>query len=144
VRAAGVAVDVVGHSWSPEVGPAIDALYRPILSVHESPERARNRRLCATLSVRLRAMNVSFRGFAAYDGMDTCERTASHLLGITRSLVLKTRAERLRDAPYERVLISRWDVVWHRPVHLLDMRVAPGPRRAATDAASADMHHSPR
>ena len=36
-RAAGAAVRVVIHSWSPEIGATLDKLYRPAASEHEPP-----------------------------------------------------------------------------------------------------------
>ena len=37
VRSAGGRVRVVMHSWSPEAGQTLDALYRPAASLHEPP-----------------------------------------------------------------------------------------------------------
>ena len=35
----GMQVDIFGHSWSPEVGAELDAMYRPLRSSHEPVAR---------------------------------------------------------------------------------------------------------
>jgi hypothetical protein len=101
-------VDVIAHSWSPEVGAALDILYAPRRSVHE-PGIPRDRTF--------RCPNVSF-------SWGYCHRTASHLLGIARAMRLKRLEEVARGRRYDAVLLSRWDVLWAQP--LLSVRRLPG------------------
>lgn len=103
--------DVFGHSWSPEIGAALDALYAPTLSVHE------------------RGIPLSrFRCPAPQFEARYCHRTVSHLLGIARALALKRRHEVARGAKYDAVFLSRWDVLWKIPLRLPEL---PGWRWAA-------------
>ena len=100
-------VDVVGHSWSPEVGAALDALFAPVRSVHER-------------GVPIAGFKCPLAGFSpAY-----CHRTVSHLLGIARAMELKRVEEEARGATYDAVFLSRWDVLWRTP--LLDIRALHG------------------
>jgi hypothetical protein len=118
------AVDVIAHSWNPPVGPVLDALYRPRISAHEPEEISRNRALCIKLGPQLRdraahTPNTTFHRFGAVGrGTSSCERTASHLLGMQRAILLKARAERQGGFTYDLVLVARWDVIWNRPVAL--------------------------
>lgn len=80
-------VDAFGHSWSPALGPALNAMYRFKRSRHEAEASARNRNLCMRIAPRLRELSkrYSLADFYYYGrvgrGADSCERTASHLLG---------------------------------------------------------------
>jgi hypothetical protein len=128
-RSAGLDVHFFGHSWSPTIGKALDALFRPRASSHEPEEVKRNHRLCRELEVSLLRVGNGFQGF--FTGMDgwgqnSCERTASHLLGISRAVELMRRSERASELEYERVLISRWDMLWQRPLPLTSLPIAPG------------------
>ena len=73
------AVDVIGHSWSPDIGATLDALFEPRRSLHEEGLPGRS----------FRCPNASFSH--AY-----CHRTVSHLLGITRAMSLKRLEESMR------------------------------------------------
>ena len=94
------AVDVLGHSWSPEVGPLLDALFSPAASTHEQPVRP------------TRCPNAS-----SWDPR-LCHRTRSHMLGIQRALLLKASHEARAGFVYDGVLLSRWDVLWNAPLVL--------------------------
>ena len=52
-------IDTFGHSWSPEIGPALDALYKPKRSLHERVETRRNRVVCQDAATRLQQLSVS-------------------------------------------------------------------------------------
>ncbi|KAL3921571.1 MAG: hypothetical protein SGPRY_004859 [Prymnesium sp.] len=124
-------VDLIGHSWSPSVGPAIDALFKPRLSAHENEEVARNRLLCSRLDSVLRrhrsAANLSYTRFAPVGrGTSSCERTASHILGVQRAILLK--AER-GGFKYDLVILARWDVMWNRPLALQQIHTRASPTR---------------
>ena len=100
-------IDVVGHSWSPEVGESLDALFAPRRSAHER-------------GLPLQGFRCPDAGFQhAY-----CHRTVSHLLGITRAMRLKRAEEVARGFQYDAVLLSRWDVLWQVP--LLDLHALSG------------------
>ena len=101
-------VDVVGHSWSPEIGAALDGLFSPRRSVHERGIPVGG----------FRCPNTSF-------APSYCHRTLSHLLGITRAMRLKAAVERERGVRYDAVFLSRWDVLWHTPLLQLGARL-PG------------------
>ena len=63
-RRDGLQVDVFMHSWNPEVGPALDALYSPNLSLHQEPVPTLSRVRSSHLSLKrvlqlLRAHEVS-------------------------------------------------------------------------------------
>ena len=65
-------IDVVGHSWSPEIGQTLDALFAPKRAVHEQGMSISN----------FKCPNPSFNlGF--------CHRTVSHVLGITKAMRVK-------------------------------------------------------
>ena len=93
-------VDVFGHSWSPQMGPALDALYEFKRSAHEAEELHRNRQLCMAIGQKLRQLTTAlgttpFTGYGIVGrGASSCERTASHLLGIQRAIQLKAKHER--------------------------------------------------
>ena len=115
-------IDVFGHSWSPDVGPGLDALYAPKGSKHEREESARNRALCGQIGLKLRQLTTALGSTAEFTrfgavgrGADSCERTASHLLGMQRAIQLKAAAERAGGYVYDVVMVSRWDVLWTRP-----------------------------
>ena len=115
-------VDVFGHSWSPELGPALDALYQPKGALHEREEFQRNRKLCAEIGIKLRQLTTAL-GNTPYThygmvgrGANSCERTASHLLGMQRAIQLKAREERAKGFKYDVVMVARWDVLWSRPL----------------------------
>jgi hypothetical protein len=111
-------VDVVGHSWSPEIGDTLNALFAPRRAVHEAGLDRSNFRCPST------SFNPGY-----------CHRTASHLLGIARAMRVKTAEERARGRPYDAVLLSRWDVLWHTAlleVHRLPGWHARGVKRRAT------------
>ncbi|KAL1527577.1 hypothetical protein AB1Y20_008964 [Prymnesium parvum] len=125
-------VDLIGHSWNPSVGGAIDALFRPRRSAHEPEAVVRNRALCYSLAASLRhRLSSSNRTFAHYGavgrGASSCERTASHLLGMQRAIELKAAVEKEGGFTYDVVVVARWDVVWNRPLDLGGVEV----RRAA-------------
>ena len=85
-------INVIGHSWSIELGGVIDALLQPFLAIssHEAPPPLQGF-VCANLSLEQR----------------TCHRTFSHLLGLHRALELKRIVERRVGQLYSAVLISR-------------------------------------
>jgi hypothetical protein len=121
------AIDIFGHSWSPEIGQALDALWQPRASVHEAEPRARNRQLCLTVGKMLHdatsdgsgVHGAPFAGFGGVGrGANSCERTANHLLGIQRAIQLKAKHEGRHGFKYDVVLVSRWDVLWSRPLIL--------------------------
>ena len=124
-------VDLFGHSWSPEVGAVLDALFLPRASAHEAEPRDRNRQLCFSVSKMLRertstgtpgAYGAQFAHYAAVGrGANSCERTANHLLGMQRAIALKARYERERGYRYDIVVVSRWDVLWSRPLRLAQL-----------------------
>ena len=58
-------VDVIGHSWSPEIGAALDALFAPKRSKHES------------VFAPLASFRCPITGFSP----GYCHRTVSHMLG---------------------------------------------------------------
>ena len=129
-RHAGLDVQVFGHSWSPDIGEALDALFRPRASSHEPEATERNHRLCRSIADRLR-QSPSANGFNGFYfggdwAQDSCERTASHLLGIARAVALQRRAERRDGIVHQRVLISRWDTLWQRPLPLTSLPIARG------------------
>ncbi|KAL1525971.1 hypothetical protein AB1Y20_020797 [Prymnesium parvum] len=97
------ALDVIGHSWTPLLGPLLDRLYARSLvaSRHQPPPRRRGFR-CA---------------HAAIDAA-TCHRTFCHLLGVSRALQLKAEVEERRARSYAAVILSRWDVLWRAPLRL--------------------------
>ena len=115
-------VDVFGHSWSPELGPALDALYEPKASAHEHDDILRNRRLCLDVGAKLRQLTAAlgtapFTHFAPVGrGANSCERTANHLLGMQRAIQLKAKHERKMGFTYDLVMVARWDVLWSRPL----------------------------
>ena len=106
----GLAVRIVGHSWNPEIGHVLDALFSPRHSRHEPPlSRAALRADCG----RFRFTNTSQRGTAH---QQDCERTRSQLLGLHRALLLRRHGPSAgRD---DAVLVSRWDVLWEQPLPL--------------------------
>ena len=125
-RHAGLEMHVLAHSWSPEIGDALDALFKPRLSLHEPEANDRNRRVCDHIETRLHQTVPEFRGFFSGPGwgLNACQRTASHLAGISRALALKRQAERRDGIVYTHVILSRWDVLWNRPVLLAALPVA--------------------
>ncbi len=125
-------VDVFGHSWNPELGAALDAIYEPQLSGHEHEQLGRNRRLCLMIGMKLRVMTTTL-GLAPFSrfggvgrGADSCERTASHMLGMQRAIMLKARAERAGGYRYDVVVVSRWDVLWNRPLSFARLDLSGG------------------
>ena len=92
-------IDVVGHSWSPEIGQTLDALFAPKRAVHEQGMSISN----------FKCPNPSFNlGF--------CHRTVSHVLGITKAMRVKEEEESARGRKYDMVFLSRWDVLWSKPL----------------------------
>ncbi|KAL1526943.1 hypothetical protein AB1Y20_015633 [Prymnesium parvum] len=91
-------VDTFGHSWSPSIGAVLDAVYQPLRSAHESPPR---------LACPLAGFIPGF-----------CVRTLSHIRGVGRALGLKRSYERERGFLYDWVFLSRWDVLWQRPLRI--------------------------
>ena len=101
-RRLNVETEVFGHSWSPEIGAALDTLFAPRRSLHER-------------GVQLNRFQCPLKGFAhAY-----CHRTVSHLLGITRAMRLKAAEERATGNTYDAVFLSRWDIMWQTPLVVL-------------------------
>jgi hypothetical protein len=100
-------MDVFGHSWSPEIGATLDALFALRRSVHQQ-------------GLPLRGFHCPESGFAHH----YCHRTVSHLLGITRAMRLKRAEELERAFTYDAVFLSRWDVLWQAP--LLNLRELSG------------------
>ena len=130
---ASYSIDVFGHSWSPEVGPSLDALFQPTGSLHQREEVARNRALCREIGEKLRQLTAALGTVAVYmhfgsvgRGANSCERTASHLLGMQRAIQLKSRAERAGNYAYDVVMVSRWDVLWARPFLFSRVDVSSG------------------
>ena len=122
-------VDLIGHSWNPSIGAALDALYRPLASVHEPEQIQRNTLLCRSLMPPLRnlatSLNRTFGRFGPVGrGTSSCDRTASHLLGMQRAIQLKAATERRFGFTYDLVIVARWDVMWNRPValHAIDVQ----------------------
>ena len=109
------AVDVFGHSWSPEVGQLIDALYEPRRSKHQPAQ--------------------FWECPVAFDPR-YCSRTRSHVEGIRRAMALKRDEERATGVAYEAVLLSRWDVVWQE-----ELRFAALPGWQARAPTSAWLPH---
>jgi hypothetical protein len=100
------AVDVFGHSWSPEIGATLDGLFAPRRSLHEEGISKAN----------FRCPDPNFsHGY--------CHRTVSHLLGIARAMRLKKLEEIARGREYDVVFLSRWDILWRTP--LLELRALP-------------------
>ena len=100
------AIDVVGHSWSPEIGATLDTLFGLRRSHHQP----------GILRSAFRCPNATFApGY--------CYRTASHVLGIARAMALKRAEEEARGSTYDLVLLSRWDILWSSP--LLDVKSLP-------------------
>ena len=95
-------IDVIGHSWSPEVGDTLNGLFALKRAVHEDARRATELR-------GFRCPNASF-------APNYCHRTRSHLLGITRAMRLKVAEEKARGQKYDAVFLSRWDVLWQTPL----------------------------
>ena len=93
------AVDVFGHSWSPEISAALDVLFEPKRSAHEA-------------AIPIKGFRCPDAGFALL----YCYRTVSHLLGISRAMRLKQVEEASLRRPYTAVLLSRWDVLWQKPI----------------------------
>ena len=114
-------IDIFGHSWSPQLGSTLDALFMPVGSAHQPEERARNRALCDRIGDKLRQLtaalgNTPWSRFGVVGrGADSCDRTASHLLGMQRAIQLKAQAEKAGGFVYDVVMVSRWDVLWSRP-----------------------------
>ena len=137
-------IDVFGHSWSPEVGPALDALYKPTASLHQRVEQLRNRALCQDAAARLQELSVPLKlgpfsgGFAQVSGVGSCERTASHLLGMKRALLLKAAHEAAGGFVYDATVVMRWDVVWHRPFALRGLDFSRGAFVLPTYCTSAN------
>ena len=112
------AVDVFGHSWSPEVGQLIDALYEPRRSKHQPAQ--------------------FWECPVAFDPR-YCSRTRSHVEGIRRAMALKRDEERATGVAYEAVLLSRWDVVWQEELRFAAL---PGWQARAPTAAWLPHHCS--
>ena len=96
---------------------ALDALFMPTASQHENEEVDRNRRLCADIAEKLRKVSAA-NGSAQFSGFgrvgnraDSCERTASHVLGMTRAIQLKAQYESANAFKYDVVIVSRWNVL---------------------------------
>ena len=106
-RARFATIDVIGHSWSPEIGATLDALFVPRRSLHEHGP-----------------MRAGFRCPESSFAHMYCHRTFSHVLGISRAMALKRLEEKARGAMYDLVILLRWDILWRTP--LLDVRSLPG------------------
>ena len=115
-------IDVVGHSWSPEIGATLDGLYAPVRSMHERGLPQTN----------FRCPNASF-------APHYCHRTVSHLLGITRAMRLKAEEEAARRRTYDLVFLSRWDILWQARMHEATLAPPVGwaPPRASNPALCA-------
>ena len=143
-NSADYSVDTFGHSWSPEVGAALDALYKPTRSSHERVEQQRNRALCQDAAARLQELSGPLKlgpfsgGFAQVSGVSSCERTASHLLGMQRALLLKAQHEAANGFVYDTTIVMRWDVVWHRPFALRGLDISRGAIVLPTYCTSSD------
>ena len=131
-RQAGTMVDVIGHSWSPEIGEALDDLFKLRHSLHEEGDRTRNARMCERLAADLKGwlrtagFSPPAQAFKRSGRENSCERTASHLLGISRAIQLKAQVERREGFVYDAVLVSRWDVCWLTPILFGVRTYAPG------------------
>ena len=127
-------VDIIGHSWSPSVGAAVDALFQVRASSHQPEETKRNRQVCEELAKPLMGRkaaaakswpeSVPFSFANVGHGTSSCERTASQLLSMRRAILLKAQLEDRRGQRYAGVLISRWDMAWASPVSLAKFHLA--------------------
>ena len=101
-RGGGLRAEVVGHSWNPEIGALLDGLFSPVRSAHEP----------------VLTPHMLLEHCPATLGLDAreCMRTYSQLLGVRRALLLRATEERARGIAYDAVLLSRWDVLWQRPL----------------------------
>jgi hypothetical protein len=97
----GATADVIGHSWSPEIGFALDTLFGTARSLHE-----------------VGAPKDGFRCPVSGFSKNYCHRTVSHMRGIGRAMRLKRAEEQARGFEYDAVFLSRWDVLWARTMQL--------------------------
>ena len=118
---AGLEIVAYGHSWNPEIASVLDALYSArSRSRHEAPlTRESLREQCG------RFKHTNSSRYGRNDQLD-CERTRSQVLGLQRALRLRAALGRA-----DLVFVSRWDVLWERPMPLADAPAMLGPRGAA-------------
>lgn len=108
--------ECLGHSWHPELSEALDALFALRRSLHEPMLFSRTAAKSAAGRAAAAAANCTAAAFPRY--ALHCTRTYSQLLGIGRALELKRLEEASRGFTYDAVMLSRWDILWHRPLLL--------------------------
>ena len=135
-------LDIIGHSWSPSVGAAVDALFQVRLSSHQPEELERNRHICQELVAPLLGMRqVTFATVG--HGRSSCERTASQMLSLRRAIQLKAQLEHRRGSRYARVLMARWDVAWASPMRLSRLPIASNAFVVPQGCVSTDVLDEP-
>ena len=119
---AGLEIVAYGHSWNPEIATVLDGLYSArSRSRHEAPlAREYLRETCG------RFKHTNSSRYGRNDQLD-CERTRSQVLGLQRALRLRAALHGRADL----VFVSRWDVLWERPMPLADAPAMLAPRGAA-------------
>ena len=124
----GTAVDVFGHSWSPEVEELLTLLWRPLALSVEAPLSTE---VLTAACGRFQTSKSDCAGCSSrrIHRID-CERTRSQFLGMRRALLVKRRWEREHSAAYHggAVLLARWDVLWERPLELAALAASLRPR----------------
>ena len=79
----------------------------------------------------------SFSGFGSISGVNSCDRTASHLLGMQRAIGLMQQEEAV-SGEYNMTIVMRWDVVWHQPFALRGLDISRGGVVLPTYCTSSD------
>ena len=138
-------VAVFGHTWSPQVGPLLRELWRPLAFEAEKDASRQMERACVQ---RLEPVFAP-----AHMQLGTCGRTISHLLGMAKAIRLKSAYERARNVTYDVAVVARWDMVWFGEPQLARWLLAPALHRRLSHAPfwlphqCADFwegkHHSP-
>ena len=100
------AIDIFGHSWSPEAKDLIEAMYKPTATSFEADMMSK-----FDLACRRKAHSRELGGPGFFYPI-SCGRTMSHMLGMQRAIALKAAHERAQGFEYRAVLVSRWDVLW--------------------------------
>ena len=79
----------------------------------------------------------AFSGFGSISGVNSCDRTASHLLGMQRAIGLMQQEEAV-SGEYNMTIVMRWDVVWHQPFALRGLDISRGGVVLPTYCTSSD------
>ena len=118
---AGLEIVAHGHSWNPEIASVLDSLYDARSRTRHDPPLSREslRETCG------RFKHTNSSRYGRNDQLD-CERTRSQVLGLQRALRLRAALGRA-----DLVFVSRWDVLWERPMPLADAPAMLAPRGAA-------------